>query len=33
MVKIYFDRAAALTKLEPGILAVIKECNNVLRVR
>jgi len=33
MVKLFFDRAAALTNLDPGMLEVIKQCNNVIRVR
>jgi len=32
MVKLYFDRAAVQTKLDLGILEVIKQCNNVIRV-
>ncbi len=32
MVKMYFDRAAALTDLDKGLLEVIKGCNSVLRV-
>ena len=31
-VNLYYDRAAAITKLAPGVLASIKSCDSVLRV-
>jgi hypothetical protein len=31
MVKIFFDQAASLTDVEPGILRTIKESNNIIR--
>jgi hypothetical protein len=31
MVKIFFDQAASLTDIEPGILRTIKESNNIIR--
>jgi glutamate dehydrogenase (NAD(P)+) len=33
MVKIFFDRAASISGIEPGLLSVIKGCNSVLRVQ